>query len=478
MTPASDLAAPTAQAPGGAPLARSPRLRKTLPAVAVAAAAFGVYGNSLGNEFVWDDLELIVQNKYLHDPGNLAQSFTRTFWPGGHYRPVTIATYILSHAASGLDPAWFRAVNVALHALVSLLVLRLAGALKLSPPAALGAALLFAVHPLHTEAVVWIVGRAELLATALATGALLLHLRRAEAPHPVLLPASLALFFLALLSKESAAPLPALVAVAEVARRRAEPAATRWRGALLSALPYGAVLLAALAARYAVVGQVEFEGDGGMPGVPRSMAALTGLEIHLHYWRLLVAPLGLKANYTNLDFPVPASPFEPAVLGAALFLVVVVALALRRVLSTGSVGGVSALWVVACLAPFLHLVPFGWLAGERFTYFASVGFVLLVAAAAQAHAGRPGLTKTTRSLGAAAACGALVACAALTVLRNRDWRDEVVFFEKMIEDDPGLPGPWLNYASALQRKGRYLEGSRAVQRALEIQRARGGQFPP
>ena len=94
---------------------------------------------------------------------------TTVYYPGALYRPVTMLTYMANHQVS-TDPFGFHLVNVLLHALVTLAVLALARELLGSLLAATVAAALFAVHPVHTEAVSNIVGRAELLAAFLRAG--------------------------------------------------------------------------------------------------------------------------------------------------------------------------------------------------------------------------------------------------------------------------------------------------------------------
>lgn len=136
------------------------------------ALTFLCYGPSLRAEFVSDDINAIVENEWVHGPLDTTGIATHFSWwgqaradsPG--YRPAATLTFALSHLASGMDPFGFRIVNFVMHALCTLLLVALATTLGLHPRAAGAAGLLFAVLPIHSEAVIWIVGRAELGAAA------------------------------------------------------------------------------------------------------------------------------------------------------------------------------------------------------------------------------------------------------------------------------------------------------------------------
>ena len=135
----------------------------------VALLALGVYANSVGNGFALDDVGIITNHSSVQQHEWL-RIWTENYWPCPEgapdllYRPLTIFSYLCNHALNG-DVTWpYHAVNVALHALVSVMVTLLAVRLLGNWRAAAIAGVLFALHPLHTEVVANVVGRAELLA--------------------------------------------------------------------------------------------------------------------------------------------------------------------------------------------------------------------------------------------------------------------------------------------------------------------------
>ena len=136
---------------------------------AVTFLALASYANTLDGALLYDDTAAIVENDWVRQ-GNALAILTQPSWWGSHtkghdWRPLTTLSFALNYALHGLHTVGYHAVNVALHAVVSLLVLWVFARLT-SWWAAVIAALLFAVHPVHTEAVASVVGRAELLSAA------------------------------------------------------------------------------------------------------------------------------------------------------------------------------------------------------------------------------------------------------------------------------------------------------------------------
>ncbi len=173
-----------------------------------------VYVNTLGNAFVLDDGPRIATNPLIRDLGNIPTLFASDYSaPGagsGLYRPLVTTSYAFNFALAGLEPMSYHAVNVVLHALVSVLVWAVYRRLVGSALAAGAGAFLFAVHAVHTEAVANVAGRAELLSAVFFLISFLGYLRRRETPGRRafgLYATSLGAYLLALLSKESAVTL-------------------------------------------------------------------------------------------------------------------------------------------------------------------------------------------------------------------------------------------------------------------------------
>ncbi|XP_051483840.1 protein O-mannosyl-transferase TMTC1 isoform X1 [Apus apus] len=166
-----DRAAPVPAAPS--PVGR----RGGAAAAAVLAGLCALcYGNSLRGEFVHDDVWAIVNNPDVRAATPVAAAFANDFWgkrmaentSHKSYRPLCVLTFKLNILLAGMNPFYFHAVNVILHCLVTLVLMYTCDkAVFKDCRLAFVTALFFAVHPIHTEAVTGIVGRADVLACLL-----------------------------------------------------------------------------------------------------------------------------------------------------------------------------------------------------------------------------------------------------------------------------------------------------------------------
>jgi len=138
------------------------------------AVAVALYLPAVRYDFVQDDRVIVVGNPAVHSLSAGVHGFSRPYWPppnsGGLYRPLTILSYAVDWWAAGGRPWLFHLMNALWHGLATLLVV-LVLVRWLPETAALAAGLVFALHPVHVEAVAGIVGRAELLAAVGLLGA-------------------------------------------------------------------------------------------------------------------------------------------------------------------------------------------------------------------------------------------------------------------------------------------------------------------
>src|SRR6185295_3139303 len=184
------------------------RDRTTLITFGLLAVLVGLaYLNSLEAGFAYDDKTMIEDNTLLTRLEYLPMLLTSDYWAGrrapseavpwrsGLYRPFLSATFSLNYAWGKVNPVGYHLVNVVLHLAVTWLLYLLARQIGMSESASLVGGAIFAVHPLHTEAVTGIVGRAELLMACGMLTALWLAGRGKRW-------LSLASFTMALLSKE------------------------------------------------------------------------------------------------------------------------------------------------------------------------------------------------------------------------------------------------------------------------------------
>src|SRR6185295_8916479 len=190
---------------------------------------------SIRNGFVADDRWVIAERPLLQHPPSLGAVLQEPYWAvgfgGSLWRPIVLASYALDYRLGG-SPHWFHAVNVLWAGLAAALLTLLACRLA-DPLTGLVTGLLFAVHPVHVEAVANVVGRAELMAAAGYAVALLCAVRAERRPAWLVGVALGAAF--AITSKEIAVTLPAAVVLVWLARRADLRAV--WRPVLAATVP-------------------------------------------------------------------------------------------------------------------------------------------------------------------------------------------------------------------------------------------------
>jgi len=439
--------------------------------------------NTFWNQPVLDDGWVIFDNPLVKTLANVPRVFLAEYnvagapTNAGLWRPVTTLTYAVNYALGGAAVGGYHAVNAALHVLASLLVLAWARNVvasvdaELADTAPLLAALLFAVHPAHVEAVAGMVGRAELLATL---GALLaVHLAGTRQRGRWRLPMALVAAALGVMSKENGAVAPLLFLLVAAAAPGAAGLPGRpglgspaGREALLRGL--GVALALTLA-----VGLPFLFRPGRSLGVPLQASWFAGRppEVVLgtmsralaEYLRLLVFPWELGVDfYYAARIPFTSARAPEALLAAAVWspVLAVGLLSVRR----APVRAVGALWIFAALLPVLNIVPTGVLMAERLLYLPSVGFCLWAGhgGAWAARAARrlfPGRRSVHLAASALAALF-LAALAARTLARNADWRDGASLWRVEVAHAPLDPVVNNNLAVSLTQKGDYA-GARA-----------------
>jgi Tfp pilus assembly protein PilF len=381
-----------------------------------------IYANSLPNSFTMDDNMYILTNRMVTNP-SLRGLFEPTSY-NNVFRPITFATLALNWLIAGAGPFGYHLLNLLLHAAVTVLLYlvfrKLLDSFAQGPTVAWVAALLFAVHPLHTEAVDSISARSELLAMGFLLGAWLLHL----VDRPVL---ALLSFVLALLSKESAVAFVPFLLAGDYARGKLKPL-YRYASVVGVALVYLALLWKIQGGQFGEKA-VSFL-DNPLAHLPASLRILNALRISWKYLGLHVFPAALSCDYSYNAIPIYANWRYGVAAAVATFLVLGLLLwAFRAGKREWVLAGAIYLCGFATTANLL--TPTGTILGERLAYLPSAGFCLLAALIWIQLAKR-------QSRAAWVVLAVLVlAFAGRTVARNRDWHDNFSLFLSAVRAVPG-----------------------------------------
>lgn len=418
---------------------RSPRVRAVGAAVLLALAA---YANSLANGFAYDDVGVIVDHPRIQSLDSLPRVFTEPYWPekyGGSrlplYRPITLLTLATDWGLWQGRPFGFHLMNVLWHALATALLTALL--LRFATPLAAGVGgALFAVHPVHVEAVANVIGRADVIA-AVATFAALLWATRRNEHRPTTGVGVATLYFIAVWTKESAIVLPALLALVDALAGRWSPARDprpylRSRVRVYVALVVAAA--AALAGRVIALGTPvgHDAAPAFLPDAAFATRLFTMMRVWPQYLRLLLGPFDLSPDYSPAVI-LPAASLT--VLGALGALVTLLLLAFAVVAwSRAPLVGAGILWAAVALLPVSNLIfTSGVVLAERTLYLASAGLSLAVAGILPVAVRD---SPFRRRVVALAATLLLAAFGVRTVVQNPLWADTRTVFHAALRDHP------------------------------------------
>ena len=449
------------------------RHRDTLLITALILCAALPYLNTLLNGFVYDDNRQVLDNPYLKSFHFLPQVFGTTVWSfvgmqgvSNYYRPMMTFGYAVCYHLFGPLAYGFHLVNVCLHVGVALLVFVVARRLFKDRAVAFVAACLFALHPIHTEAVAWVAAVTSLEVTFfyLLTFWLFLSMARPRGGiSPWVKLAALVSFALTIFSKEQALTFPLLALIYEHFFRDDRAGTTFWQ----KTRRYGEFWLMDLAYVLfrvehlgAFAPQIQLSRLGWYPSI-LSALALAGQYLEKLFW-----PVELCAYYV---FHKGTSIFEPRVLLgiAALAGCLMIFAVLARRNRTASFGFI---WFFMTLAPVLDV---RYLAGnvfaERYLYLPSVGFCWLVGwAGVKLWRALQGRRSAWRYGLPATACALALLMTVRVVARNRDWRSDEALYSQTLKVSPGATNIRENLGVVAWNHGRIDQAEKEWSIALSL----------
>ena len=378
---------------------------------------------SIRNEFVADDQWVVANRQVLEHPSSLAAVLKEPYWPasfgGVMWRPAVITSWALDYRVSS-SPHWFHAVNILWAAIATALFALVACELA-GPAVGLIVGVLFAVHPVHVEAVANVVGRAELMAAAAYAAALVCAIRAGK--RRVYLIGVVLGAALAIGSKEIAVTLPAAVLLVYVVKR--SPLRAAWRPVVAATLP---ILVYFIVHRF--VGIRTFYGGGlavGLEHLNILQRTWAMVPLSLQWWRLFLFPAHLSADYSPGELTVSTGLTVWHMVGLLFWIGLgTLAWKTRRTVPGIAVG---LAWVVITISPAANIVmPSEFLIAERTLYLPSFGVLFALASGALAIRS-PQLRKALVAI-------ALVAGAARSIGRVPAWHDDETHYQALKQEAP------------------------------------------
>jgi protein O-mannosyl-transferase len=417
--------------------------------LAACGVAFLIYSRSLFCGFKGDDFPQIVNNRQVQSWEYLPQLLGSNLWsqlsdqPGRFYRPLFSVWMLLLHTCGGLAPWLWHLSSILLHVAATWLVFQICRRLTGNDAGAAAAAAIFAVNPIHVDAVSWVSASCELLFAISALAAMLTLLDpllldtdkdkkngRAEAVRDNLLCPRVWLsavwFGAGLFAKETGmAMLAILPAIAWIQLKDRVAGSQRlWR----AAFPYGVVTAGYLAVRWAVMRRVR----AATAEHSWANVVFSAPSILLFYLKKLFFPWNLGGTYVN---PLAASPttlfwlqLSAVVIGAA----VIAWLAIRY----RSFFGLAAALIVIPVLPALAVIRIyeqGCTTNDRYLYLPSAGASLLVALIVQKVWSHERPARVTAIVGVSLV---FMTFSVMTISQQKYYQDDIAFYSRVIEVSP------------------------------------------
>ena len=440
------------------------------------------YSNSFQAGLVFDNAGIILHDPRIQDatPQNVWQILTEGYWrvnpTSGAYRPVTSLSYLLNYAVldDGPRPEGYHKINITLHAVNVSLVYAL-GILMLGEPApALALAALWGLHPLLTESVTNVVGRADLLAAFGVLAGLLCYTRSFSATGRRKLVWTMALVFaqtIGLFSKENAAVLPAMMLLYDLTW--SERATWRERIPAYAALTAPFVVFFLLS-RELLTHMVIIPSENPLVGAGFWTARLTAIKDVGKFLWLFLWPIRLSADYSYNAVPLSAwrlTSWEDAKTFISLAICLGSSMLALRWRRSQKPLFFFILFFFVALAPTSNLIILiGSIMGERFMYLPSIGLAGCLVVAIHAIGARLSVRRPMAAQTAWLAMGlACLALSARTYARNYDWRDEFSLWTSAVKVCPAAARPHMNLGLALSTMpGRLPDAILKYEAALRI----------
>lgn len=406
--------------------------------------AVAVYVNSLNGEFIYDDIPYVKTNPQVTGEKSVFAHSSPPDKPHlGLYRPLVMLSYRLNWLQDGFSPSLFHGTNMLLHAMVTACLFLLVRILSRSSLAAFLGALFFAVHPVHVEAVAWIVGRAEILAAFFCLLFALFHLGAAKRRWMVV-PAALS-YLAACLCKENSLAFPALLLLLDLFRGEG-----RKRGAGQWVAIYGTyavVLAAVILLRFQVLSRfgpeiwtTPYRDTSLLERIP------VALSITAESLRLMVFPTGMRIFYH-------ASEMTDVTFVRSIFLFAYAVLVVL-LLATRSPTLFWVLFVPVSLATVMNIVPIGAAFAERFLYLPSAGACAAAGLGLAALASWEQRSRMTQHF-LWIPLVAVIALGSMTWVRNPVFHDSVALWEDAVRKAPEYPYPHYNLGKSYYDRPEY-----------------------
>ena len=406
------------------------------------------YANTFGNDFVWDDKRFIHDNIGIRSIENVPAFFLGTV--DGLYRPLRTTFYAITYSFWGENVFGYHLNSLLWHSLISVLVFLLVGKLTNRSYVPLVAALIFAVHPVHTERVTNMTGGFDLLGIFFMLLSFYLYILFSCNKKRNCLIASVAAFVLALFSSEEAFILPLLILLYEVVFKNLRFADGK---RFASAAVFLVISVVFFLFRLFVIGV----GARAAEHVTGSLftTVLTMPKVFLYYLYLVFIPYPLTL-YRQIE---PATTiFNPLVILPPLLFLAIAIVAIKCH-KKNKLLAFAAGWFFITLLPFSNILPLQAIMADRYLYLPSIAACIALAFFI--------FKIKNKLLSFAVAVIVIFSFLLLAVDRNADWSDDVTLWEAAAKTSKDS-AVYSNLGFAYEQRNRLIDAEAALKKAVAL----------
>ena len=413
---------------------------------------FIVYGNSLNGKFIWDDEALVENNIYIRNWSNIEKIFTKDIGAGageefGFYRPLQMLTYMVDYSFWNLNVKGYHLTNVLLHILSALAIFWLINLFYDDWLCSLLTSLFFVVHPIHTEAVTYISGRADSLAALFILLSFIFYIKYLHTKKVFFYILVFLSYTLALLSRENSLILPLVLLLYHYSFKQ------RLRAKQF--VPILTLALIYIIVRFTLLSFLSSDitySTTLFQRLPGFFVAITG------YLRLMILPFNLHMEYGkklfNLTHP-------QAILGILILISLFIYIVGQR--KTKGLIFFSLSWFLITLLPSSNLYPINAYMAEHWLYLPSIGFFLILAKSLSfLHK-----NKRFKILGIAITLFLLIFYSCLTIKQNDYWQEPITFYKKTLKYAPDSSKTYNNLGVIYDDIGKKKEAIASYKKAIQ-----------
>lgn len=452
----------------------SSKLKFLFPLI-LAIAAFTVFANTLDGDFVYDDKRQILKNPLIQDATLYGKALTSDVWAfkgdgsiaaSNYFRPTFVLLLIFNFGLFGTNPFGWHLLNIFLHIGVCLLGFLLLRKWNLDDFTAFGIALLFAVHPVHTESVAWISGSPDLLfglcflasvwfADNFAKRYSIEANEKHGAKYYLDLIFALIFYAFALGSKEVGIlcfPIFALIFAKESGKSNA----------IKLTIPFLICAVVYFVARYFAIGGISHPTEDA---VSFGDTIFTIPSMFVFYLKQTIFPLWLGANHPLR----PIGGFDFVNFLIPLIVSVAVLIGFYFLAKRSFVQKIGLAIFILTLLPAMNASGFMFeqIVHDRYLYFPLLGFLMLVLPFFAEM-----LNKFVGEKGKSAFIALIILLAVPLSIKtysyNKIWKNELALWKQAVEIDPKSAFNWSQLGAILSEEKRTDEAIEAYNYSIDV----------